>query len=181
MRSLLAIDCSTVNMGLAIFNDTSLGTWGKVEFQGKSISDKIIDTNIKLETFFSYFTIDDVVLESAFAGPNPKTGMNLSIIQGVVAANALHHGAKHIGFVSPLSWQSFIGNPQLTISEKNAIMEEYPGKSGSWYKNYSKKMRKERTAKLMSERYNIEVTDNDAADAIGIGTYAVNDPKAVKW
>lgn len=181
MRSLLAIDASTVNIGLAIFNDTELGTWGKIKFNGNSISEKMLDAYDKLDQLFNYLVIDDVVIESAFAGANPRTGMNLSIMQGVVLAVAMNHGAHHIGFVSPLTWQSYIGNPQLTRAEKTAIIEEYPGKSNSWYKNHGKATRKERTIKLVSERYGIKVADNDAADAIGIGTYAVNDPKGVQW
>jgi hypothetical protein len=44
----------------------------------------------------------------------------------------------------------------------------------SWYKAYERNLRKERTIKFISINYDINIEDNDVADACGIGHWALN-------
>ena len=76
--------------------------------------------------------------------------------------------------VAPITWQNYIGNKKLSKEEKLVIRNENPGKSESWLKTYERNFRKERTIKLIDINYDKVVTDNDIADAIGIGHYAIN-------
>ena len=57
-------------------------------------------------------------------------------------------------------------------AEKEAIRIKHPGYADSWYKNQIRNMRKQRTADWAKSSFNIDVTDYDVADAIGIAYYA---------
>jgi hypothetical protein len=83
-------------------------------------------------------------------------------------------GIKVAGAVNPISWQSFIGNGKITKDGKLLIRKDNPGKSESWYKSFERNFRKERTMKLIEINYDKTITDNDVADACGIGHWAIN-------
>ena len=87
-----------------------------------------------------------------------------------------------IGRVSPITWQSFLGNKKLTKEEQLQIRSLNPGKSDSWYKSYERDFRKRRTTKLLEVIYDKKIEDYDVADAAGIGHWAINNwDKAVKF
>jgi hypothetical protein len=74
--------------------------------------------------------------------------------------------------VSPLIWQRFIGNPQLTAAEKATLRKSNPKRSKSWYTAQGRQLRKQRTIDILNKQYSIKVDDDDVADAIGVGAYA---------
>ena len=53
------------------------------------------------------------------------------------------------------------------------IRSQIPGKSESYYKAHERMLRKERTIKFINTIYDRTITDNDVADACGIGHWAV--------
>jgi hypothetical protein len=83
-------------------------------------------------------------------------------------------GVKKIKSINPISWQTFIGNGRLTAAEKQVIRSDNPGKSDSWYKAQEREFRKQRTIKFANTYYDRKIEDNDVADAVGIGHYALN-------
>jgi hypothetical protein len=48
-----------------------------------------------------------------------------------------------------------------------------PGKSDSWYKSKEREIRKEKTISFVNTYYDKNISDNDIADAVGIGHYAI--------
>ncbi len=46
--------------------------------------------------------------------------------------------------------------------------------SAAWYKAKERSIRKERTIDIVSFKYNVNITDNDVADAVGIGMFAID-------
>ena len=56
--------------------------------------------------------------------------------------------------------------------EKQAVRIAYPGHVDSWYKNYIRNMRKQRTADYFNLKYNLLLNDFDVADSFGIAHYA---------
>jgi hypothetical protein len=96
------------------------------------------------------------------------------LVQGALLGAAGISGIKIAGSVNPISWQSFIGNPKLTTMEKKELMEQYPDKSKVWYQNRAREIRKVRTIQFVNTYYDKKVADNDVADAIGIGHWAIN-------
>ena len=49
-----------------------------------------------------------------------------------------------------------------------------PNKSESWYKTQEREVRKEKTIRFVNMQYDKAITDNDVADACGIGHWAIN-------
>ena len=105
---------------------------------------------------------------------SPKTAADLALVQGALLGAAGQAGIRIIGKVSPITWQSFIGNKKLTKEEQLIIRSKNPGKSIAWYKGYERGIRKERTIKFINLNYDKNITDNDVADACGIGHWALN-------
>jgi hypothetical protein len=68
----------------------------------------------------------------------------------------------------------YLGNGKLTKEEKAKIVLETPGKSVAWYKAKEREFRKQRTIGAINIAYDKQITDNDVADAVGIGHYAIN-------
>jgi hypothetical protein len=105
---------------------------------------------------------------------SPKTAADLALVQGAILGAAGINNIKVAGSVSPVTWQSYIGNNRLTTKEKQNIVAEFPDKSKAWYKSYERELRKQKTIKFVNTYYDKQIEDNDVADACGIGHWAIN-------
>ncbi len=83
-------------------------------------------------------------------------------------------GVKIIKSINPIAWQTFIGNGRLTNPEKANLRVGSPERSESWYKTREREFRKQRTIRFVNTIYDRKIEDNDVADAVGIGHYAIN-------
>jgi Holliday junction resolvasome RuvABC endonuclease subunit len=172
-----AIDASTNSLAFALFDtqQKSLGTVGKITFEGNDIYEKVIDAGKKVKAFFDiYEGFEAIVIEHTVFMNSPKTAADLALVQGAILGSAGQSGTKVIGKVSPITWQNYIGNKRLSKEEQLKIRLTNPGKSDSWYKAYERNFRKERTIKLINIIYDRTIVDNDVADACGIGHWAMN-------
>lgn len=172
--SFCAIDASTNSMAFAMFEKDRLVKFGKLRFTGRNIYEKLGDASRKSRAFFDKVETHNIVIEHTIFMNSPKTVSDLALVQGAMLGAAAQAGARLAGSVSPISWQNYIGNKKLSKEEKIEIQKEYPGKSVSWYRNYERDLRKLRTIRFVNINYDINVDDNDIADAIGIGHYAIN-------
>lgn len=173
-KTVCSIDASTNSLAFAIFSDSKLIAFGKINFQGANTYVKVRDAARKTLAFFNKFNIDAIVIEHTVFINSPKTAADLALVQGALLGAAGIAGIKVAGSVNPISWQSFIGNPKLTAAEKKELMEDYPGKSKVWYQNRARDIRKIRTIQFVNTYYDNEIKDNDVADAVGIGHWAIN-------
>lgn len=170
-----AIDASTNNFAFSFYIDGKLSEYGKVLFDGKDIYEKVIDACKKSKALFSYYNqTQTIVIEHTVFMNSPKTAADLALVQGAILGGAGMAGINKIGKVSPITWQSYLGNKKLTKEEQFQIRSINPGKSNSWYKSYERDFRKQRTIKLLEVIYDKKITDNDVADACGIGHWAIN-------
>ena len=173
--TVFAIDASTNSLAFAIFNNKDLISTGKIEFKGKNNYDKVVDACKKLNGFFGlYNIIDAIVIEHTVFMNSPKVAADLALVQGAILGAAGINNIKIAGSVSPITWQNFIGNKRLDTKEKQDIMSEFPGKSKSWYKTYEREIRKQKTIKFINTYYDKSISDDDVADACGIGHWAIN-------
>lgn len=172
--SVIAIDASTNSLAFSYFENGKLIKYGKIRFTGSDALYKAGDACKKAIPFFKKFKADIVVLESAIYSNSPKTAMQLSLVQGSIIAAAQVAGIKKVTTISPMQWQNFIGTRLLTAAEKQDIVRKTPGKSNSWYKSKEREMRKNKTISSVNKNFRINVSDDDVADAIGIGWF-VND------
>lgn len=171
-KTICSIDASTTSMAFAIYEDEKLMKYGKIKFVGVTPYDRVIDAGAKARAFFLTFDkIDAIVIEHTVFMNSPKTVADLALVQGAMLGAA---GIQKIMSVAPITWQNFIGNKKFTKEEQFKFKSENPGRSDSWLKTQERNLRKQRTIKFVDINYDRVVDDNDVADAIAIGHYAVN-------
>lgn len=169
-----AIDASTNSLAYATFHRGYLREFGKINFQGKDIYEKVIDAGRKSIGLFDHIVnVDAIVIEHTVFMNSPKTAADLALVQGALLGAAGQSGIRIIGKVSPITWQNYLGNKKMSKEEQALIRSAHPGKSVSWYKTYERNLRKERTITMINTIYDKSITDNDVADACGIGHWAV--------
>jgi Holliday junction resolvasome RuvABC endonuclease subunit len=168
-----AIDASTQSMAFAHFVNNELKGYGKIVFSGNTIYEKLGDTAHKVSSFFNSYPVDVLLIEKTIFANSPQVAANLALSQGSLIGAAKLGGVKKVYGVTPIAWQSFIGTRLLTSDEKSAIRKRTPGKSNSWYKSQEREKRKQKTIFTVNNEFNIDVDDNDVADACGIGMYAL--------
>ena len=178
-----AIDASTNNLAFAFYCWKDITQYGKINFEGSNIYEKVIDATAKVKAFFElYNKTTAIVIEHTVFMNSPKTAADLALVQGAIIDGAGLANIDIVGRVSPITWQSFLGNKKLTKEEQLQIRSVNPGKSDSWYKSYERDFRKRRTTKLLEVIYDKKIEDYDVADAAGIGHWAINNwDKAVKF
>lgn len=169
-----AIDASTNSLAYAVFAGGVLKEVGKINFEGKDIYAKVGDAARKTKAYFeTVMKADAIVIEHTVFMNSPKTAADLALVQGALLGAAAMCGITTVGKVSPITWQNFIGNKKIGKDEKLFIRSQNPGKSESWYKSYERELRKQRTIKFINLQYDKTITDNDVADACGIGHWSV--------
>jgi hypothetical protein len=173
-HKICAIDASTNSLAFALFSGDSLESVGKINFEGNDIYQKVMDAGKKVKAFFEiYGGFEAIIIEHTVFMNSPKTAADLALVQGAILGSAGQTGTKVIGKVSPITWQNYIGNKKISKEEQLLIRAETPGKSESYYKAYERMLRKERTIKFINTVYDRTITDNDVADACGIGHWAI--------
>jgi hypothetical protein len=168
-----SVDASTTSIAFAIFIDHKLDSYGKVEFSGNGIYEKTADAARKTQAIFKLIPLESMVIEKTIFANSPMVAANLALSQGALIAGATLSGIKKVYSVAPISWQSYIGNPLIKKIDKDKIRSENPGKSASWYKAKERNIRKNKTIEIVNNRYHTSVSDDDVADAIGIGMFAL--------
>jgi Holliday junction resolvasome RuvABC endonuclease subunit len=169
-NKICSIDASTNSLAFAIFDGDSLVACGKIMFEGKDIFAKVRDAARKTGVLLNNFDIDAIVIEHTVYMNSPKTMNDLAMVQGALLGSA---GIRKVKTINPIAWQTFIGNGKLTKDEKFQIRKANPDKSESWYKTHEREYRKQRTIRFVNINYDKSLTDNDVADAIGIGHYSI--------
>jgi Holliday junction resolvasome RuvABC endonuclease subunit len=175
--SICAIDASTNSLAFAVFNTKKkdITTIGKINFEGKDTYEKVMDAGKKVKAFFDiYGGFEAIIIEHTVFMNSPKTAADLALVQGAILGSAGQSGTEIIGKVSPITWQNFAGNKKISKEEQLVIRAQHPGKSVSWYKSYERNLRKERTIRFINTIYDRTITDNDVADACGIGHWALS-------
>ena len=175
-KTICAIDASTNSLAFALFDtqEKSLGTVGKINFEGNNTYEKVMDAGKKVKAFLDmYEGFEAIVIEHTVFMNSPKTAADLALVQGAILGAAGQSGTKVIGRVAPITWQNFIGNKKISKDEKLYIKSQNPGKSDSWLKSYERDLRKQRTINFINIQYDRNITDNDVADACGIGHWSI--------
>jgi Holliday junction resolvasome RuvABC endonuclease subunit len=167
----LGIDASTNSVAFCLMENNKPLKWGKIEFTGADIFEKIYDAKVKMHAMLEELKSDYIAVEGAVLVRSPDAVIKLSYVYGVVIAELMSTGASVIT-ISPTSWQAHIGNKNPTKLEKDTLRYENPGYADSWYKNKMRQIRKQRTVDYFNNKYNLELDDFDVADAFGIAHYS---------
>lgn len=169
----MGADCSTQSFAFAIFNGDKLESWGEIKFNGNNVFERLADGQSKVRAMKDILNVDKVVIESAVFVQNKKTVILLAYAFGAIIAALINSGCIVVE-ANPIAWQRFIGNKALTKIEKQAIMDENPGKSKSWYSNKNRDFRKQRTRKWVEQEFGVDIDNDNVTDAVGLGYYGVN-------
>lgn len=169
-----AIDASTNSIAFSVFANGKLDCFGKVRFEGKTAYSKVQDAARKLVPFFELFPGSVIVIEHTVFMNSPKTAADLALVQGAILGSAGVNNIKVAGSVNPVTWQSFIGNKRLTNLEKKEIKDANPGKSVAWYKAHERELRKQKTIHFVNTYFDKTIDDDDVADAVAIGYWAIS-------
>jgi Holliday junction resolvasome RuvABC endonuclease subunit len=167
----LGIDASTNSVAFCLMENDKPLKWGKIEFTGSDIYEKIYDAKVKMHAMLEELKSDYIAVEGAVLVRSPDAVIKLSYVYGVVIAELMSTGASVIT-ISPTAWQAHIGNKNPTKMEKDTLRFENPGYADSWYKNKMRQIRKQRTVDYFNKKYNLELNDFDVADAFGIAHYS---------
>ena len=167
----LGIDASTNSVAFCLMENDMPLKWGKIEFSGSDIYEKIYEAKIKTHAMLEELRSDYIVVEGAVLVRSPDAVIKLSYVYGVVIAELMSTGAKVIT-ISPTAWQAHIGNKNPTKDEKLRVRQEHPGYAESWYKNKLRNIRKQRTVDYFNDKYGLALNDFDVADAFGIAHYS---------
>ncbi len=167
----LGIDASTNSVAFCLMDNNKPLKWGKIEFTGSDIYEKIYDAKVKMHAMLDELKADYIAIEGAVLVRSPDAVIKLSYVYGVVIAELMSTGAKVIT-ISPTSWQAHIGNKNPTKMEKDKLKFENPGYADSWYKNKMRQIRKQRTVDYFNNKYKLNLSDFDVADSFGIAHYS---------
>ena len=133
-KTICAIDASTNSLAFALFDtqQKTLGSMGKIYFEGSNIYAKVMDAGKKVKAFIDFYGgFDAIVIEHTVFMNSPKTAADLALVQGSILGAAGQSGTKQIGRVSPITWQIFMGNGKISKEEQLLIRSQNPGKSDS--------------------------------------------------
>lgn len=167
----MGIDCSTNSLAFAIFENGRPVRWGEIEFEGSDTYARLPDARRKVQALIEEFeSVDAIAFEKAVQVKSVDVAIKLAYNFGAVLSVLLESGAT-VTEVYPISWQSFIGNPNLKPAEKEALRKKYPGRSASWYQNAGRTIRKNRTKKWVKVNYGIEIESDNVSDAFGLAYF----------
>lgn len=176
-KTICAIDSSTNSLAFALFDteQKELVKAGKITFEGNTNYEKVMDACKKSKAFFDYSGgFEAIIIEHTVFMNSPKVAADLALVQGSLLGAAGLTGTKIIGTVAPITWQIFLGNGKLTKDEKFLIRSKNSGKSEAWHKSNEREIRKQKTIRFINMQYDRTITDNDVADACGIGHWALS-------
>ena len=172
-NKVLGIDASTNSIAFCLMNDKKPVKWGEITFEGSDVYERILDAKRKVKSFKNELDTDFVIIEAAISVKSVHTGMKMAYVFGAIMGELLSDNMQVVE-VHPITWQSYLGNKNFNKAEKQAIKDEFPGKSETWYKNKIRERRKAKTIGF-ARSLGIETESDNVADAVGIAWYAVNE------
>jgi Holliday junction resolvasome RuvABC endonuclease subunit len=170
----IGIDASTKSLAFCVFYNRRPVKWGKINFEGSDVYERIRDAHPKVRALANEFDADFVCLEGAILANNRnvKVTIDLSLMYGAILSVLLEGRAKVVQ-VTPTVWQNFIGNKVFSAAETAKMKADFPGRSASWYTNKKREIRKQRTMDFFNAKWpHMNLTDNDVGDAAGIAYHS---------
>ena len=90
----LGIDASTNSVAFCLMENDKPLKWGKVEFEGADIYEKIYDAKVKTHAMLDELKSDYIAVEGAVLVRSPDAVIKLSYVYGVVIAELMSIGAS---------------------------------------------------------------------------------------
>jgi Holliday junction resolvasome RuvABC endonuclease subunit len=171
--TVIGIDASTKTVAFSVFNEGKLTHYGSLDIDGKDIYRQCGDVNKKVYALCRRFEPDYVLIEAPIFVNNRAVVLKLSKLFGSIIGVIASQGIP-VSDITPSGWMAEIGNPTRdSKTDKDRVKRENPNKSATWVKNELRKMRKQRTMDWVKQTYGVDISDDNVADAVAIGHYAV--------
>ena len=119
-KTVMGIDASTKSIAFCVMSGDRVIKYGEVFFNGADISERILDATRKIHSLKKEFKVDYIAIESAIVVRSPGVAIKLAYMFGAIMGELLDQGAR-LKEVAPITWQSYIGNKNLTKAEKEKI------------------------------------------------------------
>jgi Holliday junction resolvasome RuvABC endonuclease subunit len=173
--SIMGVDMSSKTIAYSVFKkdgDWRLYQRGKIEISGESTFEKCGDIIEKFSGLLKVLEPELIIFESSSYVNNNAVMKQLSMVFGAAAGAASRYGIEVID-IPPVTWQSFIGNPPNSKKYKDKFLKDNPEITQSKAKVLLREQRKTRTIDFVLENIGVVAEDDDIADAICVGYYAV--------
>lgn len=177
-KVVMGVDMSSTSLAFSIFDNKKLTQWGKIYIDGDDNFLKCGDIIKKFSGLCLLVEPDLVVFESSAYVNNNAVMKQLSMIFGAAAGVAANMGAK-VQDVPPTTWQSYIGNPANSKKQKELFAQNNPDMSASKVKVELRKARKQKNIDFVKDNYSVIILDDDVADAVCVGHYAVGSQRGL--
>jgi Holliday junction resolvasome RuvABC endonuclease subunit len=168
-RKVLGIDASTASVAFCLIEDGKITKIGKLPIEGMTIYDKIKDAGTKAKALKKVTGAEYIAIEQAIMVRSADAGLKIAMIVGALLTNLLDKNTEVVT-ITPIQWQSFIGNNNFTKAMKEEMKSLHPGKGEAFIKARIRDVRKQKTMDFF-KKYGVEVDDNDVGDACGIAYY----------
>lgn len=173
--SIMGVDMSSKTIAYSLFlrdSDWSLRQRGKVNISGESVFEKCGDVVDKFSGLARTLNPELIIFESSSYVNNNGVMKQLSMIFGAAAGAATRYGIEVVD-IPPVTWQSYIGNTPNSKKYKEKFLQDHPGITDSKAKVMMREERKNRTIAFVVDNMGVTPEDDDVADAICVGYYAV--------
>jgi Holliday junction resolvasome RuvABC endonuclease subunit len=173
-RRVMGIDCSTESLAFCIYQNRRPVKWGKIQFRGANVFERMLDARNKINMLREQFDVDFIAFEAAVSAgaKNIQSLIKLAMVYGVCIAELMHQDTTVVT-VAPITWQSYIGVPNLKTAEKEQLKADFPGLAKSTYLAKARKIRKQRIQDFARAKWDFwDESDEDVNDAHGLAFYA---------
>lgn len=169
-KRVLGIDASTASVAFCLIEDGKIVKIGKLPIVGATIYDKIKDAGQKAKAIKQVTKPEYVAIEQAIMVRSADAGLKIAMVVGALLASILDKNTEVVT-LTPIQWQSYIGNNNFTKAMKEEVRSQYPGKGEAFIKARIRDIRKQKTMDFF-KNLGVDVDDNDVGDAMGIAYYA---------
>ena len=169
-KRILGIDASTASVAFCLIDDGKIISFGKLPVVGVTIYDKIKDAGEKAKALKKVTKPEYIAIEQAIMVRSADAGLKIAMIVGALLSNLLDKKTEVVT-LTPIQWQSYIGNNNFTKAMKEEVKAKYPDKGDAFIKARIRDIRKQKTMDFF-KKFGVEVDDNDVGDACGIAYYA---------
>lgn len=172
---IVSFDISTKFLAYAMFDQDGLYEHGKLMLS-RNLDERIGSVSEVVRDKFHGYNIQTFIYENGFLANSPKILMELSKVSGSLIGSMWLIGARNPIAVPPITWQLGIGIGRTSVKDMEKLTKLYKGKSVSWIKNKNRENRKQLIIDYVNKEYGLDLkmVDNDEADAIAMGHYAIN-------
>lgn len=172
---IMGVDASTKSFAYCLMENGKILSYGQYFYEGSNLIERLSDSLLKHQAIANmdeFKDIDYVVFEAAVNVRSQSTLIAMAKSFGIAEAIWASKGAIIVE-VTPMTWQSYIGNPNITGSVKRDFVLARPFlKTKSQIDKYVREYRKKVTMDWAEAKYGIKAETDDVSDAVGISSWA---------